>query len=88
MLLRWLLMGLGEADGLLWAEPERCCGFWGVMVTELVLVLVMFMEWNETARRQMWTTEPVIYDKVMGEWNKHGQMVETTMEKWNENEQR
>lgn len=25
-----------------------------------MVVVVVFMEWNETARRQIWTTEPVI----------------------------
>lgn len=46
MLLYWLWLGAGEVVGLLGTEPERW-GFGGVMV------MVVFMEWNETARRQI-----------------------------------
>lgn len=46
MLLYWLWLGPGEAVGLHGTEPERW-SFGGVMV------MVVFMEWNETARRQI-----------------------------------
>lgn len=52
MPLCWLLLELGGAGGLWGAGPGRC---WGLWVAALV-----FMEWHETARRQMWTTEPVV----------------------------
>lgn len=48
----------------------------------MVVLVVVFMELNnETARRQTWTTEPVICAIIMGDWRKYGQMVETMMEK-------
>lgn len=64
-----LLLGLGEADGLWGTEPVWCWGLWGVVV-----VVVVFMEWNETARRQTWTTEPVFCPVIMGNW--------TNIHKW------
>lgn len=39
-------------------------------------MVVAFMEWNETARRQTWTTEPVICATMMGDWRKYGRIME------------
>lgn len=39
------------------------------------MVVVVFMEWNETARRQTWTTEPVFSCHNYGTLEKYAKMV-------------
>lgn len=36
----------------------------------MMVVLVVFMEWNETARRQTRTTEPMDRDRIMANLGK------------------